>query len=1598
MRRLTRLVAILILVSVSIALDATDGRAVPANPVLHSLTQPDGTTFKARQWGDEHLRGWETENGYTITYAEASQTWFFAELDTAGDLVASIYRVGQDLPPPTLAKHLRPRPPPTTTTEAKALTKTLDLNANPPVGTRNVPVLLVNFSDTSWTHTKSEFTNLLFASNTYSMKDYFREVSYNKFDISPGSSGIVDWVTVSKTRRFYGADNSADPRDYDYWVADLVYEVVQEADLQVDFAQYDSDDDCIVDNVMIVHQGGGQESTAIGNDIWSHSWNLDAAKYFGRLHYPGTYITNDVCSAGGYVKVSNYTIQPELHEDGGLNTVGVFAHEYGHAIGLPDLYDTDDTSYGVGIWSLMAAGSWGKVSRSGDRPAHLDAWSKFKLGWVTPTLVSGTLVSEQISQAATNADVYQLRAGTPDSGEYFLVENRQKAKFDAGLPGAGLLIWHIDGAKISTATRTNTVNNSECFQSGNCSSLHYGVSLVQADKLFGLELKESPGDYGDPFPGFTGNFGFNGLTTPNSNLWNGVATNVGVSNISASGPTMTANLSVQDCTYVLSSAGVIHTSTGGAGSFQVQTGSGCAWTAIDNSPWITISNGSSGSGTATVNYNLAVNTTGSSRIGAITVGGLTFNITQSATAANSVLQNGDFEQGKVYWDEYAVNGAPVISDSYQINHSTGGSWSAFLAGYDDAYDVIMQTVTIPDDATQAGLSFYRLITTSESTISTPYDTMQVLVLDRYDASNVLSTLRTYSNLDASSGWIKSATFDLTQFRGQTVRIAFLASTDFSERTSFYIDDVTLTTSNTATISITPTRRVYPSFGGSGSTAVTGTGSWTAQSNSPWITITAGSSGSNSGTVAYAVAANLAQSQRTGTITIAGKVVLVIQEGMSGGQELLVNGSFESGATSGWNQSAGAVYDIIGTYTDFTAHGGSWYAYFADYENAEDIMTQNVSIPSDASNVYLQYYYHIVTDETSTVTEYDQMWVYLIDAGGNFLATLKSYSNLNKTSGWRQSEALDLSAYRGRTVKLAFKAANDFSLNTAFLVDDAQLRVIRDTTSPTVTMVSPLESASQIPVSSTITAKFSEQMIPSTLNSNTFTMKKGTISVVGTITYDSATNTAKLTPQTPLAFGSNYVVTLTTGIKDLFGIGLAAAKIWTFTTQPDTVAPTVTAFSIPSISTALTVGISAFTATDTGGVTGYLVNESSTKPSASAIGWSGAPQASYTFMTAGQKTLYAWAKDAAGNVSNSAGATVTITPPPDIIAPVVVFAIPATSTSLTVPITSLSASDLVGVAGYLVNESPTKPSASAVGWSATPPANYTFTTVGTKTLYAWAKDAAGNVSNSAGASITIAPPPDIIAPFVIFAIPATSTSLTVPITTFSATDNVGVTGYLVTESAAKPSTAATGWSTVPQLNYIFTTAGQKTLYAWAKDAAGNVSLSSGASVTVSFDVTAPIISSFILPAAAAKLTVSGINLAGTDNVGITGWCLTQTNNASSCAWLATKPVSYTFSGGSGQRTLYAFAKDAAGNVSTSRSSGTRLILGDVNGGATQNNGLPSIRDAQDVLRFSVGAKTPTAAERERADLAPITNGVPLPDGIVDIHDVIVILRLMVGLPL
>jgi M6 family metalloprotease-like protein len=388
-----------------------------------------------------------------------------------------------------------------------------------PQGNWRALALLVEFTDNPSQVGANYFDTLLFGSGSGTLKDYYSAASYGSLDIvTVNLPSAIGWCTMPQTYAYYVNGNNGFS-NYPRNAQKLAEDAVLVADPIVDFTQYDNDGDGWVDTVFIIHAGPGAEFTGNADDIWSHSWAT----------------RNDPLVDG--VRVNSYTAEPEYWVNPPDMTVGVFAHELGHVFGLPDLYDTDGSSAGIGRWSLMAGGAWNGTL--GNLPAFPDAWSRSALDFVNPVNVVADLTGVSFPAATTSQTVYRLWTNGAAGSEYFLVENRQQSGYDAGLPASGLLIWHVDESKGG--------NQAECDQLNNwsCGAGHQKVALEQADGLWDLEHNTDSGDGGDPYPGTTNDREFASASTPNSSSYaHSSGTCVGVSGISNSGATMTADLSV----------------------------------------------------------------------------------------------------------------------------------------------------------------------------------------------------------------------------------------------------------------------------------------------------------------------------------------------------------------------------------------------------------------------------------------------------------------------------------------------------------------------------------------------------------------------------------------------------------------------------------------------------------------------------------------------------------------------------------------------------------------------------------------------------------------------------------------------------------------------------------------------------------------------------------------------------------------------------------------------------------------------------------------------------------------------------------------------
>ncbi|MEQ1856724.1 MAG: M6 family metalloprotease domain-containing protein [Longimicrobiales bacterium] len=438
----------------------------------------------------------------------------------------------------------------------------------PVVGTFRIPVLMGQFSDSPPTplYDRATVQQTYFGAATGTVTEYYYEVSRGNLTLLGETR---DWVRASMSQSAVTQNQSALEC---CGIGNLIKQLIT-LQTGVNWGAYDNDgpdgaansgdDDGYVDALAVIHPTQGAEcgGTGSANRIWSHKWSLS---FGSSSHTPQA--TTSPRTGGGVILIDDYFVQGVVSCGGGLNEIGVFAHEAGHAFGLPDLYDTRSSlAGGVGNWDLMAMGTWGcdNVTR---RPCHLGAWSKAALGWVTvTTLPSGTdLGTLVLPPVETSGTVYRVDAGD-GSGEYFLLENRQRLGYDQEICEEGLLVWQVDANALMSLWPDNEVNAFD----------HKAVRLRQADGRDDLSrgggqlstrCDSTRGDAGDPFPGQSLNTAFHAGSNPASLSFAGTGTGLTIQNIAGLGTDIVFEALTRFSRLTVSSSG---TTPGATGLFRV---------------------------------------------------------------------------------------------------------------------------------------------------------------------------------------------------------------------------------------------------------------------------------------------------------------------------------------------------------------------------------------------------------------------------------------------------------------------------------------------------------------------------------------------------------------------------------------------------------------------------------------------------------------------------------------------------------------------------------------------------------------------------------------------------------------------------------------------------------------------------------------------------------------------------------------------------------------------------------------------------------------------------------------------------------------------
>ncbi len=388
----------------------------------------------------------------------------------------------------------------------------------------NFLAICVGFSDQAGTMPPVYFDSLIFGVNPGlwgpTLRDFYNRASYGNFTIvTVNYPSTMNWGVAPNNRYYYsgqGGTYSYGMGTYPNNSQGLCEWAVGAIDPMINFSNYDNNGDGYVDGIIIVHSGRGAEISGDTLDIWSHAWSITPQLRDG-------------------VYISTYCIVPEYWNTPGDLTIGVCCHEFGHVLGLPDLYDYGYDSYGLGNWSLMAYGGW-NGNGWGFSPAFLDAWSRIFLGFVTPVNVTADIFTATIPAVEDSAKVYRLWTTGSVGPEYYLVEYRYPTFTDTALAFPGVCIYHIDD---------NQLNNNWQWWPGQPPASHYMVALEQADNAFDLEHYNNAMDTGDPYPGAMGNGVFNDNSAPSARDYYANPTQVSVSSLAFPYPGMaTAYLGV----------------------------------------------------------------------------------------------------------------------------------------------------------------------------------------------------------------------------------------------------------------------------------------------------------------------------------------------------------------------------------------------------------------------------------------------------------------------------------------------------------------------------------------------------------------------------------------------------------------------------------------------------------------------------------------------------------------------------------------------------------------------------------------------------------------------------------------------------------------------------------------------------------------------------------------------------------------------------------------------------------------------------------------------------------------------------------------------
>lgn len=510
------------------------GLAVPAYPYKVSVQVENGKIVDIFLQGDENKKYAFTIDGYTLL--NEADGWWYADISSDGYVFRSSYKLLAKEDETAEIKKFKESIPKQIIPEGQARTNCkrieqpfMTKNNGPIIGERHALVILMEFQDVDLKKTNDDFESIFnmlgynYDDAIGSVRDYYRFASQEQLDYL---SDIYGPYKAKYSMKYYGGNLS---NGIDSNPLDLCIEAMRNLPEGIDFLRYDNDGDGIIDNVHIIYAGYGEEAGATSDAIWAH-------EYPHRIS-----LKNELG-----ITLAGYSCSPELRGNRGtkITHIGVICHELGHALGALDYYDTNYGTggeyLGTGVWDIMASGSWNDDGRS---PANFNPYVRSEVfGW---NKIETLMPEEQVAiprydvMDSNQSFIYKIETG--NSGDYFLLENRQRIRFDSALPGDGLMIYHIH-PNIERYSSTNSVNAShpQCLYPV-CAS----GSTPNKRKYGNINSNECP------FPGRNGITSFSSSTFPAAIAWDGSSSDISISDIRCNSSSGTLYFSTNSETIII---------------------------------------------------------------------------------------------------------------------------------------------------------------------------------------------------------------------------------------------------------------------------------------------------------------------------------------------------------------------------------------------------------------------------------------------------------------------------------------------------------------------------------------------------------------------------------------------------------------------------------------------------------------------------------------------------------------------------------------------------------------------------------------------------------------------------------------------------------------------------------------------------------------------------------------------------------------------------------------------------------------------------------------------------------------------------------------